>query len=149
MDVDYSLLRSRLAHSILAGCSLEFAIRSELKAAGGKAPLVAMAMVIAALCMPDESHPDLNTRPTWSDVDHGLIGVNDFVIALRHGVARAQPPIGSQNSWILSVDEGWTDRNPGEQLVGDVAGFVGQTVLLRARGVRRSTLNWVALIGPP
>jgi hypothetical protein len=149
VNVDYYALRSRLEKSILAGYTVYCAVRSELKAGGAEAPRAAMAMVLAALRMPDESHPNLNTSPTWIDVDRGLIGVNDFVFAIVDGEPSAPTTVSAWCVWTLSVTGGQTCRHPPGQLESDAASFIGLSVLMRAGGVRKNLLRWVELIGPP
>lgn len=149
MSANFKRIKRRLKTSVAARLSLDFAIREELRLASRESPRVAMAMVIAALCMPDESHPTLDTRPVWTSLDRALIQVNEVVFAIWTSGPRPQLDRREQILWVLSVNRTCPGFHPATTPDRDVAEFVGLSVMLRSGGLRRNSLKWVDLIAPP
>lgn len=153
-DADYRSLRRRLRRSLRNGNSPEFAVRAELARAGEHARSVGMAMLIAALRMPDAFH-DLKTTPSWVNVKRGLVRVNDVLFVVQ--CSEDQPSLSHRRprrhrrlrEWVLWAQESLPTSATCAGGREDLASFVGLSVLFRSGWVRADLSRWVAQVRQP
>lgn len=147
-DAAYSNLRRRLRRALRAGYTVQFAVRKELARAGRHPRPVALAMLAAALQMPDAFRGNLNTCPTLLDVSRGVLKVGDVVMVVRRESSLSGGS-GRPRGMVVLIQHPRRRRKRDEPCATELADFIGLSVLLRAGGIRGNALKWVALIMRP
>lgn len=152
--VSADLVRRRIAKSLRKGNTVQSAVRTELSQAGAGDRDLAIDLVLAALLMPDSAGRQSRLFPSRIDRTLGAIEVNSVLFVVRprgtriRTVVRCDAARRRKQIWSLDIVPN-RRRHPvqGAVTAVGVADFVGQSVMLRARGLRSGLAQWVALIG--
>lgn len=152
--IDFEEVRLRLRSWLACQTSVQYAIRTELAEAGEDARIIALAMLVAALRIPDELYPHLNNLPLAVDVDRALVKVNGiaFLITIGHAdVPKPHEALGQGvRIWLLYVGpEPLAEHSTSIYATTELASYVGNTLFFRSGGRSRYALKWADLVDDP